>query len=82
AQTLATRCVDSPGGINNAFCGYFKRAPEGGAVGANGAEFPAYSIYDWTAIAENLAKIRRTGIDLEMNYDFGMFGGHTNLRLV
>jgi outer membrane receptor protein involved in Fe transport len=82
AQTLATRCVDSPGGINNSFCDKIKRAPIGGATGANGAEFPAYSIYDWTALAENLAKSRRTGIDLEMNYDFGMFGGHTNLRLV
>jgi len=82
AQTLATRCVDSPGGINNAFCDKIKRAPIGGATGANGAEFPAYSIYDWTALAENLAKSRRTGIDVEMNYDFGMAGGHTNLRLV
>jgi outer membrane receptor protein involved in Fe transport len=82
AQNLATRCVDSPGGIDNAFCAMIKRAPAGGTIGSNGAEFPEHSIYDWTAITENLAKSRRTGVDVEMNYDFGMAGGHTNLRLV
>ena len=82
AQTNATRCVDSPGGINNVFCNAIQRAPSGGYTAPNGNAFPAYSIYNWSALGENLAKSRRVGVDLEMDYRFDMAGGATTLRFV
>lgn len=82
AQTNATRCVDNPGGINNVFCNAIRRAPVGGYTSPTGNAFPAYSIYDWTALNENLAKSRRVGVDLEMDYRFDLLGGNTNLRFV
>lgn len=83
AQTLATRCVDSPGGVqNNSFCDSIKRAPVGGYTSPSGTPFPDYSIYNWTAISENLAKSRRVGVDLEMDYRFDLLGGFTTFRLV
>jgi len=83
AQTLATRCVDSPGGVqNNPFCDSIKRAPVGGYTSPTGTAFPEYSIYNWVAISENLAKSRRVGVDLEMDYRFNLLGGFTTMRLV
>jgi len=75
AQTNATRCVDSPGGVlNNPFCSMIVRA--------DGNAGTPYSIIEWTALAENLAKSRRAGVDLEMDYRFNLLGGNTSLRLV
>ncbi|MGH8052756.1 MAG: TonB-dependent receptor domain-containing protein [Stenotrophomonas sp.] len=82
AQTNATRCVDAPGGINNAFCSSILRAPSGGYTSPNGNDFPGYSIYSWSALNENLAKSRRVGVDLEMDYRFDLLGGNTTLRFV
>src|SRR5690606_7643929 len=82
AQTNATRCVDSPGGIDNKFCSFIQRAPVGGYTAPNGNTFPAYSIYGWSALNENLAKSRRVGVDLEMDYRFDLLGGNTTLRFV
>ncbi len=75
AQTNATRCVDSPGGIqNNSFCSMIVRA--------DGNAGTPHSIIGWTALAENLAKSRRVGVDLEMDYRFDLLGGKTTLRMV
>lgn len=82
AQTNATRCVDAPGGINNPFCASIFRAPAGGFTDAQGRIFPGYSITNWLALAENLAKSRRVGVDVEMDYRFDMLGGQTTLRFV
>lgn len=82
AQTNATRCVDSPGGIDNKFCSFITRAPVGGYTDPQGRDFPAHSITNWIAINENLAKSRRVGVDLEVDYRFGMFGGNSTLRFV
>lgn len=81
-QTNATRCVDSPGGIDNAFCGFIQRAPAGGYTDAGGRTFPEYSIVSWQALNENLARSRRVGVDLEMDYRFKMAGGDTVVRFV
>lgn len=83
AQINATRCVDSPGGIaNNPFCAAITRAPVGGFTDAQGRQFPEYSITNWIAINENLAKSRRVGVDLEMDYSFEVFGGDSTVRFV
>lgn len=82
AQTNATRCVDSPGGIDNKFCGFIQRAPAGGYTDPQGREYPAHSIIGWSALAENLAKSRRVGVDVEMDYRFDLAGGRTTLRFV
>ena len=82
AQTLATRCADSPGGIDNPFCASIKRAPAGGYIDPQGRTFPAGSIYNWTALAENLARSRRVGVDVEADYRFEAFGGQAALRFV
>lgn len=82
AQTNATRCVDAPGGIDNQFCNMILRAPASGFTDGQGRQFPAYSIYQWTAINENLAKSRRAGVDFEVDYRFGFAGGDAVLRLV
>lgn len=81
-QINATRCVDAPGGINNPFCAAISRAPAGGYVDPQGRDFPAYSITAWTALAENLAKSRRVGVDLEVDYRFKLLEGDTVLRFV
>ena len=82
AQTMATRCVDNPGGIDNQFCRSIQRAGNTTYVDAKGREFDAHSIYYWTALNENLAKSRRVGVDLEMDYRFGLAGGDANIRFV
>jgi outer membrane receptor protein involved in Fe transport len=82
AQTIATRCVDSPDGIDNKFCRMIDRAPEGGYTSPTGSAFPTHSIYNWSALNENLAKSRRVGVDLEMDYRFGLAGGDANIRFV
>lgn len=82
AQTNATRCVDSPGGVGNAFCDQIVRAPVGGFTDATGRAFPEYSITRWTALNENLARSRRIGVDLEMDYRFKLAGGDTVVRFV
>ncbi len=82
AQTNATRCVDSPGGIDNPFCTTFVRAPASGNVDGQGREFPGHSITSWVALDENLAKSRRVGVDFEVDYRFNLQGGTTILRAV
>src|SRR5690606_6562603 len=47
-----------------------------------GRDFPAHSIMNWVALNENLAKSRRVGVDVEVDYRFGMFGGDSTLRFV
>ena len=81
-QTNATRCVDSPGGIDNKFCSFITRAPVGGFTDPQGREFPAYSITGWSGLAENLSKSRRVGVDLEMDYRFEFLGGNALTRFV
>ena len=81
-QTNATRCVDSPGGIDNVFCQQILRAPASGYTDPQGRDFPAYSIYNWVALNENLAQSRRVGVDFEVDYRFGMLGGNTVMRFV
>ncbi|MCD9086560.1 TonB-dependent receptor [Stenotrophomonas sp. SY1] len=81
-QTNATRCVDSPGGIANAFCGFIDRAPAGGITDDGGRSYPAHSISHWRALNENLARSQRIGVDLEMDYRFQMAGGDAGLRLI
>ena len=82
AQTNATRCVDSPGGINNKFCQMIRRAPVGGFLDANGRDFPAHSITNWIALNENLAKSRRVGVDLEVDYRYTFLGTSAVSRFV
>jgi Outer membrane cobalamin receptor protein len=82
AQTIATRCVDSPEGVDNKFCRMIDRAPEGGYTSPTGSAFPTHSIYNWSALNENLAKSRRVGVDLEMDYRFDLAGGNATLRFV
>jgi len=82
AQTNATRCVDSPGGINNAFCSTIQRAGAGGFTDAGGRTFPEHSIVRWTALNENLARSRRVGVDIEMDYRWQMIGGDAIVRFV
>ncbi|KRG50839.1 TonB-dependent receptor [Stenotrophomonas maltophilia] len=77
AQTIATRCVDAPGGVSNKFCSLITRAPSGGSKG-----FPEYSVSRWVATAENLAKSRREGVDFEFSYEFGLGPGRMSTRLV
>jgi outer membrane receptor protein involved in Fe transport len=82
AQTNASRCVDSPGGVGNSFCGQIVRAPVGGFTDAQGRFFPEYSIVRWSALNENLARSRRIGVDLEMDYRWNMAGGDAVVRFV
>lgn len=82
AQTNATRCVDSPGGVNNAFCGFIQRAGAGGFTDAGGRTFPEHSIARWVALNENLARSRRVGVDLEMDYRWKIAEGDALVRFV
>lgn len=82
AQTNASRCVDSPGGVGNSFCGQVVRAPVGGFTDAQGRFFPEYSIVRWSALNENLARSRRIGVDVEMDYRWNMAGGDAVVRFV
>ncbi|PJK05208.1 TonB-dependent receptor [Lysobacteraceae bacterium NML95-0200] len=82
AQTNATRCVDAPGGINNKFCGFIRRAPAGGHTDSLGNFFPEHSIYYWEALNENLARRRRAGIDVEVDYRFDLGAGKFISRFV
>ncbi|WP_394540886.1 TonB-dependent receptor [Lysobacter enzymogenes] len=82
AEALATRCVDSPGGIGNKFCGMIQRAPAGGLVDGQGRAFPAGSISNWIALTENVARSRRAGVDVEADYRFQALGGQAALRFV
>lgn len=83
AQTNATRCVDSPGGVaGNLFCGQVLRAGPGGYTDPKGTFFPEHSIYSWRALNENLAKSRRVGVDFEVDYRFEFMGGNMVTRMV
>ncbi|MGH8424956.1 MAG: TonB-dependent receptor domain-containing protein, partial [Pseudomonas fluorescens] len=82
AQTNASRCVDSPGGVGNSFCDQVVRAPAGGFTDAQGRLFPEHSIVRWTALNENLARSRRIGVDVEMDYRWKMLEGDAVVRLV
>jgi len=83
AQTNATRCVDSPGGVtDNFFCDQILRAGAGGYTDPQGRAFPEHSIYNWVALNENLAKSRRVGVDFEVDYRFDLFGGNAVTRFV
>lgn len=81
-QTNATRCVDSPSGIGNTFCGAITRAPAGGFTDAQGRFFPEHSIVRWTALNENLARSRRIGVDVEMDYRWNIADGNAVVRFV
>lgn len=82
AQTNATRCVDAPGGIGNKYCGFILRAPAGGHTDSRGNFFPEHSIYYWSALQENLARKRRAGIDMEVDYRFALGESKFITRLV
>lgn len=82
AQTNANRCVDAPGGINNPFCRAISRAGANGFTDAAGRVFGPYEIFAWTALAENLARSVREGVDIEADYRFEMLGGNTSVRFV
>lgn len=82
AQTNATRCVDAPGGIDNPFCRGILRAGPQGFTDASGRAWGPYEIYAWTALAENLARSVREGIDIEFDYRRDLFGGNANWRFV
>lgn len=81
-QTNATRCVDAPGGIDNAFCSAIERAPIGGMTDDGGRTYPEHAITFWRGLDENLARSRRIGIDLEMDYRFPLVGGDSSIRLI
>jgi outer membrane receptor protein involved in Fe transport len=82
AQTNATRCVDAPGGIDNAFCRSIFRAGPQGFTDASGRAWGPFEIFTWTAFAENLARSVREGVDLEIDYRREIFGGDAGFRFV
>jgi outer membrane receptor protein involved in Fe transport len=82
AQTLANRCVDAPGGINNVFCSAITRAGATPFTDSQGRLFPAYEITFFRATAENLARSLRSGVDFEVNYAYELFGTNITTSLV
>ena len=76
-QQVANRCVDSPSGINNRFCDQIDRA---GASGGGG--FPAYEIAFVRALLENVSKLERSGVDVEMSYRKPWGPGQFDMRFV
>lgn len=82
AQTLANRCVDNPGGVNNVFCSAITRAGATPFTDSQGRLFPAYEITFFRAIAENLARAERSGVDFEVNYAYELLGAGVTTSLV
>lgn len=82
AQVLANRCVDNPGGINNVFCSAITRAGTTPVTDSQGRLFPAHEITFFNAIAENLARSLRSGVDFEINYAFELFDVGVNSSFV
>lgn len=82
AQTLANRCVDNPGGVSNVFCSAITRAGSTPFTDTAGRAFPAHEITFFRAISENLARSLRSGVDLEINYAYDLFGVGMNSSLV
>ena len=61
-ETTAQRCVDSPGGIGNIYCGKVVRRPDG-------------QIRFVTAIYQNIAARETDGVDIGATYSHELFGG-------
>ena len=62
-QTIIDRCVDSPTGIDNQFCGLITRDP-------NTSEITLLK-----GFALNIARSLNSGVDFEFGYDFDALGG-------
>lgn len=70
AALTASRCVDSPSGIDNEFCRRIQRDPDTG------------QIVFWEATSQNLQKLTARGVDLELAYSWEAFNGRFDARLL
>lgn len=82
AQTIANRCVDNPGGINNVFCSAITRAGATEFIDSQGRVFPPFEISFFRAVSENLQRLFRSGVDVEVSYEYQLLGGRMNTTLV
>ena len=69
SQDILNKCVDSAGGINNAFCGAITR----------GADHKIDFVESTTL---NVAKHEADGIDIEVGYDFAALGGDFSTQII
>jgi iron complex outermembrane receptor protein len=69
-QTIIDRCLDSPTGINNQFCGLVTRDPA------------TSEITLIKGFALNIARSTNSGVDFEFGYDFDALGGRFNTSFI
>lgn len=69
-QTIIDRCLDSPTGVNNQFCGLITRDPA------------TSQITLIKGFALNIARSLNSGVDFEFGYDFDALGGRFNTSLI
>jgi len=82
AQTLANRCVDSPGGIDNIYCAQIRRAGPAGETDGAGRQWAPYNMLYWESTSQNLGRLRRQGVDAEVDYRWTMGDSLFGLQFV
>ncbi|GAA5187540.1 TonB-dependent receptor [Ferrimonas gelatinilytica] len=70
AQDIIDRCVDSPSGINNQYCGLITRDPSN------------FEITNIVQTMQNVAKQEASGVDFEIGYDTGIGRGDFTSSLI
>lgn len=82
AQILANRCVDSPGGIDNIYCSAIARAGATEEVDGDGRTWAPYNVLAWRSVSQNLGRLRRQGVDAEIDYRWNMGDSQAVVRFV
>ena len=70
AQEILDKCVDSPGGVNNQFCGLITR------------DANSFEITNILSVTQNVAAFEAAGIDFEFNYKFEALAGEWTAKLI
>lgn len=70
AQNILNRCVDSPNGLNQQFCGLIQRDPA------------TKQLDKIISTTQNVAAQKASGVDVEFGYDFDALGGRFNTKLI
>ncbi len=70
AQDIVNKCVDSTSGINNEYCALITR------------DQTTHEITSISQYALNIASLEAAGIDLDIGYNFELFGGDLRSNLI